>query len=260
MATENNFFTKSRFTFIGEISYSKKDGGTPLVKGVMKEGGLWSKKALKIGIVDDDKNVGYLTMEYIYETKNATVTLYDSKYKGHDVLIKDLTNQSSIDLVPEMSRIILDFEEDFELKKEYTKDIYASREIRNKEVITDEDKEKLENHQKNLKEKAKNRFEVAHMDTAIDILNKKLPELEGKRVKISGTVNLKYYNESTKLEYVPNRIEMAQPNEKSNLTITSKVFYDENSLTDDEENKRIVINAYFGQKYKKQEEMHFSSL
>ena len=256
MATENNFFTKSRFTFIGEISYSKKDGGTPLVKGAIKEGSPWSKKALKIGIVDDDKNVGYPFMEYLYKTKDATVKLFDSENKGHDVLIKDLANQSSIDLVPEMSRIILDFEEDFELKKEYTKDIYASREIRNKEVITDEDKEKLENHQKNLKEKAKNRFEVAHMDTAIDILNKKLPELEGKRVKISGTVNLNYYNENTRLEYVPNRIEMAQPNEKSNLTITSKVFYDENSLTDDEENKRIVINAYFGQKYKKQEKLY----
>lgn len=256
MATENNFFTKSRFTFIGEISYSKKDGGTPLVKGAIKEGSPWSKKALKIGIVDDDKNVGYPFMEYLYRTKDGTVKLFDSENKGHDVLIENLANQSSIDLVPEMSRIILDFEEDFELKKEYTKDIYASREIRNKEVITDEDKEKLENHQKNLKEKAKNRFEVAHMDTAIDILNKKLPELEGKRVKISGTVNLNYYNENTRLEYVPNRIEMAQPNEKSNLTITSKVFYDENSLTDDEENKRIVINAYFGQKYKKQEKLY----
>ena len=81
MATENNFFTKSRFTFIGEISYSKKDGGTPLVKGAIKEGSPWSKKALKIGIVDDDKNVGYPFMEYLYKTKDATVKLFDSENK-----------------------------------------------------------------------------------------------------------------------------------------------------------------------------------
>ena len=35
---------------------------------------------------------------------------------------------------------------------------------------------------KNIKEKAKNRFTPIHMDTAIDILGKHLPEIEDKKV------------------------------------------------------------------------------
>ena len=250
----NNLFSKSRFTFVGTITYSKKDDAPISVKS-LKEGSLWSRKRLSIGIQDEAKNVGYLSCEYMFKPNDPKVKLFDKDGKGHDVAIKDLALQKNIDLVPDFNRIIIDLEEDFELKKEYTKDIYALRELLAKEEQTDEIKAKIEEHKTNIKEKAKNRYECGHMDTFIDTLNAHLKELEGKKVRVSGVVNVNYYGGKSRLEYVPTRLDIAKPDEKSELTIDSKIFFSDGAMDNDEENKKIFINAFMGQKYKKQDKL-----
>lgn len=93
------------------------------------------------------------------------------------------------------------------------------------------------------------------MDTFIDILNAHLKELEGKKVRVSGVVNVNYYGGKSRLEYVPTRLDIAKPDEKSELTIDSKIFFSDGAMDNDEENKKIFINAFMGQKYKKQDKL-----
>ena len=122
MATKNNLFSKARFTFVGTITYNKKDNA-PVSDNPLKEGSKWNRKRLNIGVMDEAKNVGYLTMDYIYDPKNPTVKLFDAENKQHEVKIKDLALPSNVALVPDFSRIIIDLEEDMEVKKEYTKGV-----------------------------------------------------------------------------------------------------------------------------------------
>lgn len=254
MAKENNLFSKSRFTFVGTITYSKKDDAPISVKP-LKEVSPWSRKRLSIGVQDEAKNVGYLNCEYMFKPSDPKVKLFDKDGKGYDVDIKDLGLQKNIDLVPDFNRIIIDLEEDFELKKEYTKDIYALRELLDKEEQTDEVKAKIEEHKKNIEEKAKNRYECGHMDTFIETLNAHLKELDGKKVRVTGVVNINYYNGKSRLEYVPSRIDIARPDEKSELVIDSKIFFADDCMDYDEENRKIFINAFMGQKYKKKNKL-----
>ena len=94
------------------------------------------------------------------------------------------------------------------------------------------------------------------MDTAIDTLNAHLKELEDKKVKVTGRVRLNYYNNTTRLEYIPNTIQLAKEDEKSGLTINANVFFNEDSLDNDEEAKKIYINSYFGQVDKKKNKVY----
>lgn len=250
----NKLFNNPTFTFIGRLTYPKKDNA-PISVGAIKEGSLWSRKRLQVGVMDENQNTGYLSMEYLFKPSDPKVRLF-TKDKPIDVDIKDLANEKYIDLMPSYSQIVIDLETDEELKKEYLKDVYALRNYENKEELTDEDKEKITEHKKNIKEKAKNRFLSVHMDTAIDILGKYLPEIEDKKVKVTGRVRLNYYNDTTRLEYVPNTIQLAKEDEKSGLTINANVFFNEDSLNDDEEAKKIYITSYFGQVDKKRDKVY----
>ena len=194
-------------------------------------------------------------MEYLFKPSDPKVRLF-TKDKPIDVDIKDLANEKYIDLMPSYSQIVIDLETDEELKKEYTKDIFSLKNYENKEELTEEDKKKIAEHKKNIKEKAKNRFLCIHMDTAIDILGKHLPEIEDKKVKVTGRVRLNYYNDTTRLEYIPNTIQIAKEDEKSGLTINANVFFNEDSLDNDEEAKKIYINSYFGQVDKKKNKVY----
>ena len=168
----NKLFNNPTFTFIGKVVYPKKDNA-PISVGAIKENSPWSRKRLQIGIMDDNQNTAYLAMEYLFKPSDPKVRLF-TKDKPIDVNIKDLANEKYIDLMPSYSQIVIDLETDEELKKEYLKDVYALRNYENKEELTEEDKEKIAEHKKNIKEKAKNRFTPIHMDTAIDILGKHL--------------------------------------------------------------------------------------
>ena len=250
----NKLFKNPTFTFIGKLVYPKKDNA-PISVGAIKEGSPWSRKRLQVGVMDENQNTAYLSMEYLFKPSDPKVRLF-TKDKPIDVDIKDLANEKYIDLMPSYSQIVIDLETDEELKKEYTKDIFSLRNYENKEELTEEDKEKIAEHKKNIKEKAKNRFLSIHMDTAIDILGKHLPELEDKKVKVTGRVRLNYYNDTTRLEYIPNTIQLAKEDEKSGLTINANVFFNEDSLDNDEEAKKIYINSYFGQVDKKKNKVY----
>ena len=72
-------------------------------------------------------------------------------YITEKILDAYLANEKYIDLMPSYSQIVIDLETDEELKKEYLKDVYALRNYENKEELTDEDKEKIAEHKKNIR-------------------------------------------------------------------------------------------------------------
>ena len=250
----NKLFNGSRFRFVGELTY-KKD--VVISDSVIKEGSKYHRKRASIGVRDIDNNVGYLEMSYIYEPKNPNVKIFGEKQI--DIPIKDLLNPKYENVVPSYQKIILNFIEDVDQKKECLKNVYAIRELEKKEEQTEEVKEKIKEHRENLS-KFEDYFEVIHVDSAMEILNSYLPKLERKKVVVEGRVNVNYYNGKSRLEYVPSRIEIARPEEKSELTIDAKLFFMDGCVNDDEENKRATIVAYLGQRYKKADKIFPVSL
>lgn len=245
----NKLFSKSRFTFCGELVY-KEDG--VITDKVLKEGSQYHRKRMSVGIKDSQNNVGYLEMSYIYAPKEGTVKIFGEK--PIDIPIKDLTNPKYADLVPSYQKITLNFIEDEEQRKECLKNVYALRELLSKEEQTDEIKSKIQEHKENLKQ-FEDYYEFIHIDSAIDTLNTYLPKLKGKKVVIKGQVSINYYNGKSRLEYIPQTISLAKPDEKSELTIDSKIFFSDGAMDNDEENKKVFINAFMGQKYKKQDKL-----
>ena len=250
----NKLFNSPTFCFIGTFQYPKKDN-SPVTITQIKEGSAWNRKRLQISVMDDEHNTGYLSMEYLFKPSDPKVRLF-TKDKPIDVDIKDLANEKYIDLMPSYSQIVIDLETDEELKKEYLRDVYALRNYENKEELTDEDKIKIEEHKNNIKEKAKNRYTPNHIDTAIDILNKHLPELDGKKVKVQGRVRFSFYNNTTRLEYIPNSIQIAKEDEQTGLMINANLFFSEDCLDDDIEVKKVYINTNFGQIDKKKPKIY----
>ena len=250
----NKLFNSPTFCFIGTFQYPKKDN-SPVTITQIKEGSAWNRKRLQISVMDDEHNTGYLSMEYLFKPSDPKVRLF-TKDKPIDVDIKDLANEKYIDLMPSYSQIVIDLETDEELKKEYLRDVYALRNYENKEELTDEDKIKIEEHKNNIKEKAKNRYTPIHIDTAIDILNKHLPELDGKKVKVQGRVRFSFYNNTTRLEYIPNSIQIAKEDEQTGLMINANLFFSEDCLDDDIEVKKVYINTNFGQIDKKKPKIY----
>ena len=112
----NKLFKNPTFTFIGKIVHPKRDNA-PISVEKIKENSPWSRKRLQVGVMDENQNTGYLSMEYLFKPSDPKVRLF-TKDKPIDVDIKDLANEKYIDLMPSYSQIVIDLETDEELKKE----------------------------------------------------------------------------------------------------------------------------------------------
>ena len=107
----NKLFNNPTFTFIGKVIYPKKDNA-PISVGAIKEGSPWSRKRLQVGVMDENQNTGYLSMEYLFKPSDPKVRLF-TKDKPIDVDIKDLANEKYIDFIflnrPHISVKYIDF-------------------------------------------------------------------------------------------------------------------------------------------------------
>ena len=167
-------FKNTRFTFIGKPIYSNE----PLSIKPLKEGSVWSKERLSLGIKAGNSSP-FLNMEYIFKTGEDTFKLRDKhtnelfEVKGSETANKEVLDRTN-------PKIIIDLEDDFDKKKDYLSLIYKKRnhEIINDDEKTDEDLQKIKEYTRQIKELADKRYEFAHIKDAMELLNANLPNLK----------------------------------------------------------------------------------
>lgn len=264
-------FDNAKFSFIGELSH----GQEPMSIKRMNETSKWFKTRLSVGI-RDGANSPFLTMEHIHEGATPSeIKLMTNEFddKGKRVYItvpySDSAKPENAERIADFLKVTIDLETDFEKKAEYTKLIFKrmNHEIENNKLHklenpTDEEKakikeneEKIEEYTKQIKELATNRVEV-HMKDAIDLLNKALPILKGKKIKVTGTPKCNFYNGKNQLQYQPSVIEIVPDETPNQLKLWFDLFYEKDSIDDDKKEKKLYVNGYIGEMKDKQEKLY----
>lgn len=248
----DKLFKKGRFSFIGSLYIPNEPVSTQNM-GTSE----WKKTRLGIG-VKNDQNLQYITMDYIHSDKVKTTKLFGKDGEQFEVKLEDTTKQEIIDKVADFSKITIDLETDFEKKKEYTKLIFKKRnhEFKKEEDKTDEDREKIAEYDAQIKELANNRISFVHMKDAITFLNTALPLLKDKKLRINGDVKSNFYNGKNSLQYIPNYIEIVPDDTEEQLEAYIDFFFDKDSLDDDKNLKKLIVNGYIGEKVKKLDKLY----
>lgn len=258
---KQKMFDNSRFCFIGGLSH----GNEPLSVKKMGES-AWYKTRLGVS-VRDDKNSPYLTMENIHKDmieKETKLMTNEKDENGEKIYItvpsQDTTKEEILKRIPDFMKVTIDLETDQDKKKEYTSLIFKKRNheiennnLRKQETLSDEEKAKIEEnnikiaeYEDQIKELAVNRKDLLMKD-AIELLNKALPVLKDKKVKITGQPKCNFYNGKNQLQYIPSMIEIV-PNETPNqLKLYMDVFYSKDDIEDDKKERKMYINGYVGE-------------
>jgi hypothetical protein len=264
-------FDNAKFSFIGELSH----GQEPMSTKRMNETSKWFKTRLSVG-VRDGANSPFLAMEHIHEGATPSeIKLMTNEFddKGKRVYItvpySESAKPETAERIADFLKVTIDLETDFDKKAEYTKLIFKrmNHEIENNklhklEELTDDEKKKIEannekiaEYTKQIKELATNRVEV-HMKDAIELLNKALPILKGKKIKVTGTPKCNFYNGNNQLQYVPSMIEIVPDETPNQLKLWFDLFYDKDGVNDDKKEKKLYVSGYIGEVKDKQNKLY----
>lgn len=261
----NRLFNQGKFTFIGDLVSAKE----PMTRKKSENNDWWRTK-LGIGIKSGTSSQ-YLTMEYPHNDKVTTCKLLGKDSEMFEVNLSETKTAETMAKVAEISKITIDLETDQEKKKEYTSLIFKVRthereieEIMKKEpssiteadkVLVNEKLTKIDEYKKQIEELATNRVQFCHMQDVIPYLNSKLPELAGKKLKVTGNVKSNYYKGNNTLQYIPSFIEVVPNETESQLKAYLDIFYDKDGITDDTKAKKMIVNGYVGERVRKQDRL-----
>lgn len=251
----NNLFKNGVFNFTGVLGF----GNEPLTTKKMGSSD-WNKTKLGIS-VRNGSNSQFLSLEYIHSDKVKTTKIItkeldeNGKNKSIEVQLSDTYKPEIVNQAADFMKTVIDLEEDFEKKKEYTSLLFKIRNHEMKEEKTQEDLDKIKEYSEQVKELANNRIELCHMQDVIKYLNAMLPSLKGKKVRVTGQVKSNYYNGTNRLQYVPNFIELVPEDTEEQLKVTLDFFFDKEGIDDDTKSKKMYVNGYIGEKIKKDDKL-----
>lgn len=258
-----NLFNTSRFSFVGEIITAKE----AITTAKTSEKSEWFRTRMNVG-VRAETNSQFLTMESFFKHEDDKYQLFGEDGKAFLVPANETSSEETLKRLRNPA-IVIDLETDVEKKKEYTSIVYKVRnhkdelrKIRRQETITSDDEakikeleEKIDTYTKQIADLADNRKEFGHIKDAINHLNSKLPQLEGKKVKVTGTVRCNFYKGKSTLQYIPSFIEIVPNETESILLVTAEIFYDKDSVNDDTKEKKMIVNGYIANRVDKKDRL-----
>lgn len=250
---KNKLFKNNTFEFVGVLSY----GEAPITTKKLSDTSKWSRTRLGVA-VRNGSNSQFLNMEYIHNDSVKTCKLpemVDGNVKMFEVNLDKTTDKNVIERVPNFARIVLDLENDFEKKDERIKLFFKKLNHERKETKTEEDLTKIKEYEEQISELSENRVEFAHMKDAIKFLNASLPTIGKQKVRVTGNVEINYYNGKSNLQYVPSLIELVPEESENKLKVYCDFFYDKDGIDDDTKEKKMFINGYIGKTVSKAEKL-----
>lgn len=250
-----NLFRNGTFNFVGTLGF----GEAPMSTKQMGSSD-WSKTKLGVS-VRNGSNSQFLALEYIHSDKVKTTKIMtkeldeNGKNKSIEVQLSDTYKPEIVGQAADFIKIVIDLEEDFEKKKEYTSLLFKIKNHEMKEEKTQEDLDKIKEYSEQVKELATNRLEFCHMQDVIKYLNVMLPSLKGKKVRVTGQVKSNYYNGTNRLQYIPSLIELVPEDMENQLKVILDFFFDKEGIDDDTKAKKMYVSGYIGEKIKKADKL-----
>lgn len=248
---DNRLFKRTTFTFIGDVVTGKELVSTKRLSDTSK----WFRTRLNFG-VKCENNTQFLNIEHLHEPNNMTCKIFFEDGTSQDIALKDTINPSIISKVSDMNKIIIDLEQDFQKKTEYTQLYFKRRTHQIKEDKTDDDIAKIKEYTDLINELANNRVEFIHMKDVINFLENSLGLIKDCKIKVTGNVKPNFYNGKNNLQYIPTRIELVPKDTPSQLKIFVDFFFDKDGISDMEEEKRMIFNGYMGSVTKKADRLY----
>ena len=236
------------FEFVGALNLMKEP-----VKTTEFDSG-WTKKELKAVINESKANGVFLSLEGgYYESKGKpdkvfsfTKKLFGENGGKLELTWDDRNNQSIINKVADFSKTVIDLTTDTEMKEKYAqlrKDIWK---IESNENVTEEDKVKLEQLYKDVKETVPYRYEFLHELDVLDFFEKHKDKLSGKKFKVKGEVKVSHWNGKFYTNYVPSHFELANEDEPNKLALDLDLYFDKDVIdkTLFKSEKVMTFNTY----------------
>ena len=242
--------SRGKFIFVGEGVLGKE----PVQK--VERGTDWILNRLSFGI-KVGTNTQFLTTEFMLKKGETKVRLYDNDGEAFDILPEQGADPKVLAKLPDYKKIILDIEDDFEKKEEYTKLYFKIRNIEMRDEKSEADLEKLEEYKKEFAEKATRRKEIGHVGALFGAIPQvvEIAKQKGYYIKVTGTIKSNYYKDENRLQYTPSTIEFVpkdsdKPSDKPRLEIQTDFFYNKDTFTDFTDEKQIALSGYLGETVK----------
>ena len=239
---------QNAFEFVGNLKLMKEP-----VKTTEFDSG-WTKKELKAMINESSANGVFLTLEGGYYASKGkpdkvfsfTKKLFGEKGSKLELTWEDRTNQSIINTVADFSKTVLDLTTDEEAKVKYgelRKEIWK---IENNENATDEDKSKLDQLYKDVKETVPHRYEFLHELDLVNFFEQHGEKLDGKKFKVKGEVKVTHWNGKFYTAYVPSSLELANEDEPNKLSLDLDLYFDKDVIDKSlfKSEKVLTFNTY----------------
>lgn len=250
MAKEN-LFRRGTFKFIGDPVFGRDNVVTTAKLSPKSD---WSRTRLNFGIKKAN-DTQFLQTEYIHSDKFSKTKLFDKDGNGFDVAWSDTNKPSTLDRVADYTKITVNLETDQEVKKEYYSLIFKIRNHEMKEEQTQDDLDKIKEYSEQLKEFSGNVHKFAHMKDVIKFINDNQDKIKGHKIRVTGDAKSNYYKEKNNLQYIPSNIELVSNDVESELTVNLDIFFSKDEIIDDDQEKKMYINGYVGEKIKKAERL-----
>lgn len=238
---DNRLFKRATFTFVGEVIASRELVTTKKLSETSK----WFKTKLNLGI-KCESNKQFLNIEYLHEPSISTCKIFFDDGTSQDVSLDNTLNPDIVAKVSDTNKIIVDLEQDFSKKAQYTSLYYKRRTYQYKEEKTEEDLAKIQEYTSMINTLADNRVEFIHMKDVIDFLSQNIGLIKNNKVKVVGNVKINYYNGKTNLQYVPTKLELVPQDTLSQLKIYTDFFFHKDSINDIKEESKMLFNGYIG--------------
>lgn len=232
------------FEFVGNVSFVKDE---KKVFETIKYDSGWETKRLNMGVKATASNGVFLKTDAMYlPTETNTIFTFGKDNSKLEIPFKDRNKQSSIDLVADFKKLVVDLETDFALKSERFKLKYQIINIEKREEKTEDDLKKLVDYKKEYIEKSTNLHEFITEYDFINFLHQSADILKQHKIKVKGSIEMSLWKEKYYVSYIPNHIEFISDETENKLEGLVDVYFDKNAIDDTllQTDKKLIVNGY----------------
>lgn len=209
------------------------------------------RHSLGLGISKDKMNTQFLSMDGWIRKENNTVRIFTKgengeKGKTEYVPFENRFDEDVLDRATNLTKIVVDLEQDQEKKEEYMKLFFKIINIENRKDKTEDDLERLEEYKADFKALATERYEFLSMYDVIVLLESVLQDDNYKGVKFRATGNASWstYNGKIYRNFVPSLIEIVDKDTPNKLEATVDIYFHKDSIEDMGDEKKVYINGF----------------
>lgn len=239
------------FEFIGELSLPK-DATKFHEVTYGKDNANWQMDRISFAVKESKTNSVFVELSSGHDKngKGKILTygkgLHGEKGSKLEITWDDRMKESSVDMVADFKKIVVDLETDFETKDKYMEIYYKIRSLERKENPTEEDKQKLKTYKEEFKGLAKNRCEFISEFDAIEYLANMLPTLLTHKFRITGQIQMSEWKGKYYTKYILEHIEIVKSDTPNRLKANVDLYFDKDSMdnSDFAEEKKIYISGY----------------